>query len=145
MPHLMHEAQGGSGARAEEAPRPAAWAHDAAATEKITLAHLPLRQQTGNTFRDFVDEHGRQRIFHGTNVVVKGFPWIPERGGFEGNVSLATMDLRLMEAAGFKAMRLGLMWPGAEPARGAYNETYFAEFAAIVDEAGAHGIYMRRR
>ena len=73
--------------------------------------------------------------------MVKGFPWIPERGAFEGNTSVGTMDFKLMQAAGVNNLRLGFMWPGAEPQRGVYNETYFEQFGQIVEEAKEYGIY----
>ena len=33
------------------------------------------------------------------------------------------------------------MWPGVEPVRGSYNETYLAEIRKIVDLAYRYGIY----
>lgn len=105
--------------------------------EPITLKHLPLK---GDTIKDFVDSHGRQRIFHGTNAVVKGPPYLPDRlSGFSTNTSLVADDFWYMQRAGLNVLRLGFMWPGAEPERGGYNETYFAEYLRIVQEAAEYG------
>lgn len=104
------------------------------------LSSITLRQiSTGE--RVLVDEAGRQRIFHGANVVVKGPPWMPSRGGFDYQTSLVKEDFVLMQQAGMNAIRLGLMWAGAEPKRGEYNETYFAEMRALIAEAASYGIY----
>lgn len=39
--------------------------------------------------RRFLDEHGRERIFHGTNVVFKGTPWIPITDKFDPYMSFS--------------------------------------------------------
>lgn len=112
------------------------------ASDKITLKKLPLRAQFGKSqHRDFVDQYGRQRIFHGSNVVVKGDPWLPRRDGFDSRTSLSPLDFKMMEAMGLNSLRLGFMWPGAEPQRGVYNEGYFTEYKSIVDEAKEYGIH----
>ena len=33
------------------------------------------------------------------------------------------------------------MWPGVEPVRGQYNQTYLDTVAEIVEEASSYGIY----
>lgn len=107
----------------------------AASLPAITLRQLPTKE------RVFVDPQGRQRLFHGANVVVKGPPWLPSRSGFDWRTSLVKEDFKLMREAGMNSMRLGVMWAGAEPSRGKYNETYFAQIKAIIEEAAEYGIY----
>ena len=46
-------------------------------TQSETLPRISQRQ-TPTLERVFVDSFNRQRIFHGTNAVVKGPPWIPD-------------------------------------------------------------------
>jgi len=90
----------------------------------------------------FVDEFGRERFFHGSNAIVKGPPWIPSRGTFDPLTSLTSKDFELMKAAGLNVLRLGVMWPGVEPQRGIYNETYLCIVKDIVEEAATYGIYV---
>jgi len=56
----------------------------AACSQKITI------DPETRTFRD---EFGRSRIFHGTNVVVKGFPYLPQQDEFHPHLSLSDKDL----------------------------------------------------
>ncbi len=102
-----------------------------------------------------LDEDGRERIFHGTNVVYKAPPYVPKVDSFDFQYSYCEEDyknlqvelrqlnvalshwffllsltqslgcyLLLFKAWGVNAVRLGVMWPGVEPTRGQYNETY---------------------
>ena len=43
--------------------------------------------------RMFRDNFGRARIFHGTNVVYKGAPYIPVQDHFDPHLSLSDKDL----------------------------------------------------
>jgi endoglycosylceramidase len=74
--------------------------------------------------QQLVDVEGRQRYFHGVNVVVKGPPWIPETSGFDPRHSFCERDMSTLQEFGLNAIRLGMMWPGVEPERGKYNFTY---------------------
>ena len=86
-----------------------------------SVSGVKLRlQPTGE--RVFVDEHGRERIFHGTNVITKGRPWYPTRDGYDAFTSLVREDFELMQSVGINSIRLGVMWPGVEPHRGVYNK-----------------------
>jgi endoglycosylceramidase len=104
------------------------------------LSPISLRlKPTGE--RAFVDSYGRERYFHGTNAIAKGFPWVPTTDRYSGDLSLAEQDLALLQRRGINMLRLGAMWPGVEPARGWYNESYLAELRKITDMAAKHGIY----
>jgi endoglycosylceramidase len=92
--------------------------------------------------RRFVDAHGRERVFHGTNVVVKGPPWLPRLDEFDPLTSLVEKDFEHLQEVGINLLRLGVMWAGAEPARGQYNESYFHEIRRIVDMAASHGMHV---
>ena len=53
----------------------------------LPISVNPARQQ-------LVDSLGREVFFHGTNVVVKSFPWHPETEGFsDGTFSEQDMEL----------------------------------------------------
>jgi hypothetical protein len=92
-------------------------------------------------FRRFVDEHGRERIFHGINVVVKGPPWIPSTDKFDANTSLVAEDLVFLKSLGVNVIRLGVMWAGAEPEKGVYNYTYLGALKVMAAQAAQYGIY----
>lgn len=52
-----------------------------------------------------IDSLGRERLFHGMNVVVKGPPWIPETEGFDPRWSFSEKDLQTFESLGWNAIR----------------------------------------
>ncbi|EDO44690.1 predicted protein [Nematostella vectensis] len=89
----------------------------------------------------FVDPDGRERFFHGSNVVVKHFPWHPELEGFAPG-TFSEQDMELMQSLGLNVLRLGYMWPGVEPTRGKYNETYIEVIKKIVTLSAKYGIYV---
>ncbi|XBH20525.1 cellulase family glycosylhydrolase [Jonesiaceae bacterium BS-20] len=71
------------------------------------------------------DEHGRERIFHGINLVAKGNHLLQgnfiERG-FQG--TWTPQDIAGLAAKGFTMIRLGIMWAAVEPLPGTYDEEY---------------------
>jgi hypothetical protein len=92
-------------------------------------------------FRTFVDEEGRERIFHGVNAVVKGPPWIPTYGAFDVETSLGPDDFEILQDLGVNVIRLGIMWAGIEPTRGTYHEPYLIAAKKIASQAAKYGIY----
>jgi endoglycosylceramidase len=50
-------------------------------------------------------------------------------------------DFQLLLGRGFNAVRLGVMWPGVEPQRGQYNDTYLGIIVKMINDLGAAGIY----
>ena len=91
--------------------------------------------------RAFVDASGRERIFHGTNAIVKGPPWLPDSRSFSHDVSMAAEDFAWMQRMGLNVLRLGVMWPGLEPVRGQYNASYLDELERIAELAATYGVY----
>eukprot|EP01101_Sappina_pedata_P006105 TRINITY_DN2952_c0_g1_i2.p1 TRINITY_DN2952_c0_g1~~TRINITY_DN2952_c0_g1_i2.p1 ORF type:complete len:493 (-),score=126.54 TRINITY_DN2952_c0_g1_i2:52-1530(-) len=88
-----------------------------------------------------VDGNGREVIFHGTNVVYKGFPYHPATtGSFTFDMSFVEEDAQLLQQWGMNAIRLGMMWPGVEPVRGQYNESYIQVMEGIVQLCAKYGI-----
>ncbi|KAI9205117.1 glycoside hydrolase superfamily [Polychytrium aggregatum] len=90
----------------------------------------------------FVDATDRQRFFHGVNVVYKAFPYFPETRFWDIQYSFNEDDARFLEDLNMNVIRLGVMWPGAEPERGTYNQTYFEVLKDIVEVCQRHGIYV---
>jgi endoglycosylceramidase len=88
-----------------------------------------------------IDEHGRERYFHGVNVVYKAFPFHPELNTFDPQYSLCTKDFEILKSTGLNVVRLGVMWPGVEPVRGQYNETYIQIMSKLVEDMSQYGIY----
>ena len=70
-----------------------------AATPKVHLRQQPSGE------RVFVDEYGRERIFHGTNVITKGRPWYPTRDKYDAFTSLVKEDFELMKSVGINSIR----------------------------------------
>merc|ERR1719503_247419 len=110
-------------------------AFSAGALDAITLQD----QQGGHPI--FVDSAGRERLFHGTNAVVKGPPYHPDGRSFSTDISMAKEDFEWMQRLGLNVLRLGVLWAGVEPIQGQYNETYLDELEFIVNTAAEHGVY----
>ncbi|MBP2413508.1 endoglycosylceramidase [Arthrobacter stackebrandtii] len=86
------------------------------------------------------DEHGRERVFHGINLVAKGnhepHGSFIERG-FKG--AWTKHDLEDLAARGFTLVRLGVMWAAVEPAPGNYDQDYLdwiVEQLDLIHDAG---------
>ena len=74
-----------------------------------------------------IDEFGRERIYHGMNVVYKSAPYVPligEAGYKNPRLAFTETDAKLLFKLGQNVIRLGVMWPGVEPIKGWYNMTY---------------------
>jgi endoglycosylceramidase len=93
--------------------------------------------------RRMLDSYGRERIFHGVNVVAKSAPYLPVlSGAWDTNTTLVAEDYALLESWGFNMIRLGTMWPGVAPAPGVINRTYLSAVQSIVASAANSGIYV---
>ena len=60
--------------------------------------------------------------------------------GFDSQNSLSAQDAQNLRNWGMNVVRLGVEWPGVEPAQGQFNETYLDVIEQIVDTLGEHGI-----
>lgn len=90
---------------------------------------------------NFKDSLGRERFFHGVNVVYKSSPYHPNPTGPLTHDSFSLADIENLEEWGFNIIRLGTMWPGVEPERTKYNESYLDVIETIVNNSADHGIY----
>ncbi len=104
-----------------------------------TLGEVPVSVNTATN--RLVDEKGREVYFHGVNVVVKGDPWIPETNHWDYHSSFSDKDMLELQDLGLNGIRLGTMWPGAEPTRGEYNWTYINAVVNLTVKAASYGIY----
>ncbi len=87
----------------------------------------------------FVDQFGRQRIFHGVNLVFKG------TRGADGSVRYdfpyTARDVDFLGDQGFNVVRLGLIWDAVEPRPGEYDDAYLDEIKTLLDACAARGVY----
>jgi len=88
-----------------------------------------------------IDSLGRERFFHGTNVVYKDPPFHPEIEGYGPNTYWEG-DMKLMQSLGLNSVRLGMMMPGFVPAQNEYNATYMDIMQTIVKKSAEYGIYI---
>ena len=89
----------------------------------------------------FVDEHGRLRVFHGINAVYKLPPYMPSDGKFDSTTTLDDNDFQLLQKWGMNFIRLGVLWEAVEPVKGQYNVTYLDEVVKMVRVGAKYGIY----
>ena len=102
----------------------------------VAIANIHIRD------RMFVDEQGRARLFHGTNVVVKGKPYLPVEDRFDAQMSLNEEDIKNMKAWGITLVRLGVMWESVETDYNIYNYTYLSQVNNLITKLGENGIYV---
>ena len=55
-----------------------------------------------------LDSQGRERFFHGTNVVVKHKPFHPELNGYSKD-SFSEIDMKILQSLGLNTIRLGML------------------------------------
>ncbi len=85
-----------------------------------------------------IDEHGRERIFSGMNVVDKkdfdnnnpGYGYSPESFPFDE-----------FRARGYDIIRLGFTWSAMEPQPGHYNNKLIDDLCKFLDKCEEYGIY----
>lgn len=107
-------------------------------------SHLDLKLgliQVNPETKRLVDQFGREVFFHGVNVVYKIPPYIPRTDVFDPIHSFVEKDMQIISNLGFNVIRLGVMWPGAEPQQDQYNLTYYNTIRSIIDKAYGYGIY----
>lgn len=95
-----------------------------------------VRKPVRSDGRWFLDERGRVRVFHGTNLTRKLAPYTPSSVGF------GVDDIDAMKAAGFNTIRLGFIWKALEPRPGRYDWDYLADYAGTVRQLTSRGIYV---
>lgn len=89
-----------------------------------------------------IDEFGRTRFFHGTNVVMKEPPWHRPLEWIPGISSFGEQDVQNLHDLGVNIVRLGHSWAGAEPVRGTYNQTFLDIMKKQTKIAEDQGIYV---
>lgn len=85
-----------------------------------------------------VDEHGRQRILHGINLVDKGRPGSSDPRDFQG--SWTDEDLDQLVEIGLDAVRLGVIWAPTEPGPGRYSQQHLTWIGEQLDRLHRRGL-----
>ena len=112
----------------------------AAATAALTAgliaapSHGQVPAPTASAGQYLVDAQGRAVILHGLNQVFKVAPYEPSADGFGDD------DAAFLQANGFTAMRVGVIWAAVEPTPGHYDDAYLTSIADTVHTLAAHGI-----
>jgi endoglycosylceramidase len=89
----------------------------------------------GHSGRWLLDAQGRVLIVHGLNVVNKLAPFTAQAWGFGDD------DAIFLQAHGFNAVRLGVLWEAVEPQPGVYDATYVAAVRETEQLLASYGIY----
>jgi endoglycosylceramidase len=85
--------------------------------------------------RWLIDAQGRVLTVHGFNMVNKLPPYTPQSVGFGDD------DAAFLEANGFNAVRLGVIWSGVEPLPGIYDSAYVTQIKQTQQTLANHHIY----
>ena len=83
--------------------------------------------------RNFIDNFGRVRIFHGVNIVVKNEPYVPIQDKWDPLESLSEEDYDYLIKFGFNSVRLGIIWEAVETSPNNYNFTYLNVYEKIIN------------
>jgi len=83
----------------------------------------------------FIDIDGRQRIFHGVNIVNKRPPYYPQA------IGLNTKTAQFIAKQGFNLVRLGIFWTAIEKIPGFYDDNYLEQIAKTVQMLAKENIY----
>jgi endoglycosylceramidase len=87
-----------------------------------------------HTGRWMTDSDGRVVVLHGLNQVYKVPPYTPSADGFGDD------DAAFLQANGFNAMRVGVIWAAVEPQPLSYDDGYLTSIAQTVATLASHGI-----
>lgn len=87
----------------------------------------------------FLDQFGRQRIFHGINLVYKGEKQPDGRLNYFAPWS--DDDFGKLASLGFNVVRLGMIWDAVEPHPGIYGNTYLEWIRQMLDLCAKHDMY----
>jgi endoglycosylceramidase len=96
------------------------------------ISRAPVRLDSAG--RWFVDEQGRVVVLRGVNMVSKIEPFTLSAEGF------GEEDARIIAAAGFNVVRVGVIHSAVEPSPGQYDDAYIEDIARTVAMLARHGI-----
>lgn len=88
----------------------------------------------------FLDGQGRQRLWHGINIVNKGVPFHPSLDVFAPGESVTDEDIKVLLSMGASVVRLGIMMGGMFPDGPVLNESYLEYSMRVVGKLHDNGI-----
>ena len=77
---------------------------------------------------------------HGTNVVVKAAPYLPNTEVWDPIMSITTRDLEYMQEWGTTIVRLGVLWEATETAPGVFDMQYLEKLEELVNKFAEYGM-----
>ncbi|WOO87631.1 cellulase family glycosylhydrolase [Mollicutes bacterium LVI A0039] len=88
-----------------------------------------------------IDDFGRERIFHGMNMVYKGH--MDEKTNLmEYKANWDDSDFDWLQANGFNLVRLGIIWAAIEPECNKIDEQYLQWVESVVDSLAKRDIFV---
>ncbi|CAK0799141.1 unnamed protein product [Prorocentrum cordatum] len=88
----------------------------------------------------FLDSQGRQRLWHGINIVNKVAPFHPSLDVFAPGQSVTDDDIKVLLSMGASVVRLGIMMSGMFPDGPVLNKTYLEYSMRVADKLHENGI-----
>ena len=104
----------------------------------LFLINNCFKLDTSHNF--IIDSHGRYKLFHGVNVVVKIPPYIPNTNTFDPYFSFTDKDIQILKNLGMNLVRLGIIWESIEKEEGKYDYEHLDKMAEIVNKLEKEGI-----
>jgi endoglycosylceramidase len=100
------------------------------------------REKQSNAFKGIRTEGTRFVDFNGNTLILIGINLV-EKNPAVNYIPQDTVGLfdRFVQW-GFNCIRLGIIWDGAEPEPGKYDEAYLEKIQILVNRAASHGIYV---
>ena len=106
----------------------------------LTLVILSSSFKIDETKSFITEDNGRYKIWHGVNVVVKLFPFIPETEIFDPYTSFSNEDIVILKKLGINFVRLGITWESIEREEGHYDLEHLEKMSDIVKKLEENGI-----
>jgi endoglycosylceramidase len=88
-----------------------------------------------------IDEQGRERYFHGLNIMFKIPPYIPDTKNWNIKTSLTEKDMKYIQSWGYNVVRLGVMWAGTAPKKDFIDQDYLNKMKNLTKQLASFGIY----
>jgi len=86
--------------------------------------------------RDLIDANGRRVLIHGTNMVIKSAPWLPDA------TILSDQDLGYLRTNGFNGVRLGVWYDQLLPDVGVVDTAYLDRVETVVNRLTDAGLWV---
>lgn len=106
----------------------------------LALVILSKSFKIDETKSFITEDNGRYKIWHGVNVVVKLYPFIPDTEIFDPYTSFSNEDIVILKKLGINFVRLGITWESIEREEGQYDLEHLEKMSDIVKKLEENGI-----